>query len=435
MYGQNTRVIREQLAILLRQHRIQHRIGGPGIPTLPVTTTSAERRLLGLQLGRYRHAVLVWALEAVRAVDPIPHVPLADRRNRSAATELQIRLEEWARRSMRRPGIDELNCPQRYPILASWQAAARAASLGEHDFGAGINFSSLSGDQVRAVLKDAATVTRALVVLDQRYGNIPGWRQFGHALRVDEAAEHCIELAESRGTDPSVDLLGWRPRIHVIEGPGPSGLAGVLHAQNNLLATLNTIPDARDLRRIVASQLIVSRALGGMASEDTSLYEASRDREQTYERLQRWTRDLYGQVGHGTSAVPHAFLAASRAKTLAREDLHDEQQLRHLLALARRIDDRIGRIIEEGARERLFFERVPLPQMERRSAALVKVQAAQYTPLGSTAAAGLVAFARDHLRTRSRADGQPVASQLSRTLLDAALRRRSPAEDGPVATF
>ncbi|GAA2074659.1 hypothetical protein IDH50_11240 [Aeromicrobium tamlense] len=433
MYGQNTRVIREQLAILLRQRRIQHRIGGPGIPTLPVTTTSAERRLLGLQLGRYRHAVLIWALEAVRAVDPSPHIPLTDRRNRSAASELQIRLEEWARRSMRRPSIDELNCPQRYPILTAWQAAARAASLGEHDFGAGISFSSLRGDQVRTVLKDAATVTRALVVLDQRYGSIPGWHRLGHALRVDEAADHCIELAASCGTDPSVDLLGWRPRIQLIEGPAPSGLAGVLHAHHNLLATLNSIPDARDLRRIVASQLIVSRTLGGLAREDTPLYEESRDREQRYERLQRWTRDLYGQAGHGTPAVPHAFLAASRAKALAHEDLHDAQQLQRLLALSRQIDDRLGRIIEAGARERLFFERVPLPQIDSRSAALVKVQAAEYTPISSPAAAGLVAFARENFRGRNRGEGRQVPSQHSRAQLDAALRRQNCAGDGPVA--
>lgn len=353
MYGENTRVIREKLAILLRQHRIQHRIGGPGIPTLPVTTTPAERRLLGLQLGRYRHAVLVWSLEAVRAVDPSPHVPLAERRDRTPATELQMRLDEWVRLSMRRPTIEELNSPQRYPMLSAWQAAARSASLGEHDFGAGISFSTLRGDQVRTVLKDAATVTRALVVLDQRYANTPGWRQLGHALRVEEAAERCIEFAESHGTDHSVDLRGWRPRLRLIEEPAPAGLAGVLHAHHNLLVSLSSIPDARDLRRIVASQLIVSRALSDLTAEDNSLHEAWRDREQKYEHLQRWTRDLYGQVGHGAPALPHAFLAATRAEHLTGDDLHNEPQVQRLWALSRHIDDRIGRIIAAGTRERV----------------------------------------------------------------------------------
>lgn len=434
MYGENTRVIREQLAVLLRQHRIQHRIGGPGIPTLPVTTTPAERRLLGLQLGRYRHAVLVWALEAVRAIDPSTHIPLTERRDRSPATELQMRLDEWVRSSMRRPTIEELNSPQRYPMLSAWQAAARAASLGEHDFGAEISFSTLRGDQVRTILQDAATVTRALVVLDQRYANTPGWRQLGHAIRVEEAAERCIQFAESHGTDHSVDLRGWRPSVKLIEEPTPAGLAGVVHAHHNLLVSLSSIPDARDLRRIVASQLIVSGVFSGLTTEDNPLHEAWLDREQRYERLQRWTRDLYGQVGHGAPAVPHAFLAATRAKKLTCEDLHNEPQLQRLLSLSRHIDDRVGRIIEAGTRERLFFERVPLPEMDSRSASLVKVQAAEYIPVRSTAAAGLVAFAREHLRAPRRSDDRSADSQQSRTRLDEALRPRpSGGGQGPVA--
>lgn len=424
MYGENTRIIREQLAILLRQHRIQHRIGGPGIPTLPVTTTPAERRLLGLQLGRYRHAVLVWALEAVRAVDPSAHVPLADRRDRTPATELQMRLEESVRLSMRRPSIEELNSPQRYPMLAAWQAAARAASLGEHDFGAGISFSTLRGDQVRTVLKDAATVTRALVVLDQRYASIPGWRQLGHAVRVEEAADRCIEFAESRGTDHSVDLRGWRPKLKLIEQPAPSGLAGVLHVHHNLLVTLNSIPDARDLRRIVASQLITSRTLGDLSDQDSPSHGAWRQREAKYMLLQRWTRDLYGQVGHGARAASWAYVAATRTKHLTAEDLHNEMKVEELHLLSKRIDGRISRIIEGAAQRRLFYERVPLPGMDIRSPNLVKGQAAEYVPVRATASAGLVAFARTQLRPPSWNPDSHPNPQNSRIQLEAALNCR-----------
>lgn len=214
----------------------------------------------------------------------------------------------------------------------------------------------------------------------------------------------------------------------------PPGLAGVLHAHHNLLVSLSSIPDARDLRRIVASQLIVSRTLGGLATEDTTLREAWLDRERKYERLQRWTRDLHGPVGHGAPAVPHAYLAANRTKQLTADDLHNEPQLQKLLALSRHIDDRIGRIIEAGTHERLFFERVPLPEMDNRSAALVKVQAAEYIPVRSTAAAGLVAFARENLRARRRSDDRSTDSLQSRTRLDAALRPRpSSGGQGPVA--
>lgn len=433
MYGENTRIIREQLAILLRQHRIQHRIGGPGIPTLPVTTTPAERRLLGLQLGRYRHAVLVWALEAVRAVDPSPHVPLADRRDRSPATELQMRLDEWVRLSMRRPTIEELNSPLRYSMLSAWQAAARAASLGEHDFGAGISFSTLRGDQVRTVLLDAATVTRALVVLDRRYANIPGWRQLGHAPRMDEAAERCIELAESQGTDLSIDLRGWRPKLQLREEPTLPGLGGVLQAHHNLLVTLDSIPDARDLRRVVASQLITSRALSDLTPHDSSLHRAWRNREENYALLQRWVRDLHGQVGHGAPAASWAYVAAARASHLATEDLRDEADAQRFQTVVRRIDERVGQIIEAGARKRIYFERIPLARMDARTSTLVKGQAAEYIPVRTTAAAGLLSFARTRLRSPKHTHGSTLTSQHSRTQLDAALDPRAAGEDGPTA--
>lgn len=96
-------------------------------------------------------------------------------------------------------------------------------------------------------------------------------------------------------------------------------------------------------------------------------------------------------------------------------------------------DDRIGRIIEAGTRKRLFFERVPLPEMDSRSAALVKVQAAEYIPVRSTAAAGLVAFAREYLRSQKRSDDPSAGSESSRTQLDAALRPRTSGAHGPVA--
>lgn len=421
MYGENTRVIREQLATLLRQHRIQHRIGGPGIPTLPVTTTPAERRLLGLQLGRYRHAVLVWALEAVRAVDPSPHVPLADRRDRSPATELQMRLDEWVRLSMRRPTIEELNSPQRYPMLAAWQVAARAASLGEHDFGASISFSALSGHQVQTILKDAATITRALIVLNQRYANIPGWVQLGQAPRLKHAAERCIELAETRGTDLSVDLRGWRPRLTQIENPATSGLIGVFHAHHNLLVALNSIPDARDFRRIIESQLIVSQVFGDLTQEGSPLRVNWRHREENYALLQRWARDLYGQAGHGAPAASWAFVAATRARQLAAKDLHNKLEVQQLDVLLRRVDDRIGRIIETSAHKQIYFERVPTGEMDVRSPNIVKERAAEYIPVRATVAAGLVEFARTKLRSPKHNDLSLTTSGHSRTKLDSAL--------------
>ena len=45
MYGENTRLLRDSLRELLTQHRIQQRIGGAGIHTVPETTTVEARPL------------------------------------------------------------------------------------------------------------------------------------------------------------------------------------------------------------------------------------------------------------------------------------------------------------------------------------------------------------------------------------------------------
>ena len=58
MYGQNTGLLRDSLRELLTQHRIQQRIGGAGIHTVPVTTTVSERQEIGEQIARYRAALV-----------------------------------------------------------------------------------------------------------------------------------------------------------------------------------------------------------------------------------------------------------------------------------------------------------------------------------------------------------------------------------------
>ena len=60
MYGTNSRQLREELTSLLRQHRIQQRLGGPGSHSIPATTTPEQREQLGAQLQRFRYATLAW---------------------------------------------------------------------------------------------------------------------------------------------------------------------------------------------------------------------------------------------------------------------------------------------------------------------------------------------------------------------------------------
>ncbi len=43
-------------------------------------------------------------------------------------------------------------------MVDTWRLAARAAALGEHDFGAGVGYGRLSEDHCMTVRKDAAEV-------------------------------------------------------------------------------------------------------------------------------------------------------------------------------------------------------------------------------------------------------------------------------------
>jgi hypothetical protein len=70
MYGPNGGQLRDAMATLLRQHRIQQRLGGAGLHSLPQTTTAEQRKDLGALIMRYRHAVLIHCRTALAAVNP-----------------------------------------------------------------------------------------------------------------------------------------------------------------------------------------------------------------------------------------------------------------------------------------------------------------------------------------------------------------------------
>ena len=69
-YGENAGQLRESMATLLGWQRVQQRLGGGGNPTLPATTTAAERERMGQIIQRYRLSALTWCLQAVTATTP-----------------------------------------------------------------------------------------------------------------------------------------------------------------------------------------------------------------------------------------------------------------------------------------------------------------------------------------------------------------------------
>ena len=69
-----------------------------------------------------------------------------------------------------------LTTPNPNEVVEHWRQAARAAALAEHDTN-GAAGERLTSPQAQALASDVAAVTQALVVLDQRYINIPGWER------------------------------------------------------------------------------------------------------------------------------------------------------------------------------------------------------------------------------------------------------------------
>ncbi len=100
-------------------------------------------------------------------------------------------------------------------MVESWRQVAKAAAMGEHDLGGPLNHGRLSAQECMTVLSDAAEVTRALVVLDKRYANIPGWQEIRERGRLDHAARSVFlvrRLRRSRTTPWTCAAGGLRPR-------------------------------------------------------------------------------------------------------------------------------------------------------------------------------------------------------------------------------
>jgi hypothetical protein len=67
MYGETGTAMRQELAGLLRQHRVQQRLGGP----------PEAREEAGLLIRQYRQNVLLWCSQAMRATSPLTFSNLA----------------------------------------------------------------------------------------------------------------------------------------------------------------------------------------------------------------------------------------------------------------------------------------------------------------------------------------------------------------------
>jgi len=432
MYGENSGHLRDAMGALLREHRIQQRLGGKGTHTVPETTTVAEREELGRQIRRYRECVLTWSLQAVRSANPRADLGGTTVRSRGPAEELRFRLTEalTASSAYLAPS-EELTTEQQFATVEAWRQAARSAVLGEHDFPAGIRYSDLTDQQCMTVLKDVADVVRGIVALDRRYSNVPGWEKLHNQGWLGRAAETCAAHAGYDEPDYAVDRQGWQQKPEPMDGPAMPGLTGVMQAQYNLLLNLDEIPDARSLRVVMESQRIVTHeATLRVAKADSDLTSRWTVRKTTYTKLVQETRDLGGVLGRNHAAGSGA-LAATRAQKLARAPLTDASQLRQLDRLFDRIDQRVYAAVEHGVRERLYFLRVPIARIDDHSPGPVKGQRQRYAPITSPAQTDLIAIVRNELRPGPIRLSPPDGAARSRADFEAAINHRPGDDPGP----
>lgn len=197
MYAENGAAMRRELAALLRQHRIQQRIGG---------TTREEREEHGVLVRQYRQTILVWLSQAMRAATPLAFSnmpPAQPNPFRSvgtadslypAAGELARVIDHTMAASTARPAsTDTLATPHGNPVIEHWRLAARAAVLAEHDTSEEFA-AQMTAQQAQALVGDVAALSQAIIVLDRRYKNTPGMG------------------ATRAGRTPRMGVAGSRPR-------------------------------------------------------------------------------------------------------------------------------------------------------------------------------------------------------------------------------
>ncbi|WP_310961285.1 hypothetical protein [Nocardioides terrisoli] len=404
-YGENVAQMREALTSLLGWHRITQRLGGPGNVNVPVTTTTEERRAMGVTINRYRLAVLSWCEQAVTAVTP-PGAGDLSAAHRQPTDDLLGRLRQTIDDAEPQPSLlDALAEPHRFELMQTWRQAARAAALGEHDLTADVNRLHLPRAQMDTVLADAGTLARAIAIVDVRYANIPGWTHLSGRHLLERAAEACLHQLADRRLDPGVEQRGRRPPAGIIDGPALPGLAGVNQAQHNMLVDLARHPNALNLRRVLFAQAKLSDAAARhVETAAPELAGIFRRRAGLYREMVHASRDVQGPLGGGGYAVAQAQEAILRLeRTHPSAEDNQAEALQRLARLCTKTDARIATTIERGFAEKLYAVPITLPQLDGEPTIGIHAAEQRWIPTLSSDRAPLLAVTRSELRPQAAA--------------------------------
>ncbi|QCX27740.1 hypothetical protein [Nocardioides jishulii] len=324
------------------------------------------------------------------------------------------------------PTLESLASSHPSPMVEHWRRTARAAALAEHDTSRRVT-AQMTVPQAQAIVADIAAMTQALVILDQRYRNTPGWEPLTQSARlgwVSLAAALDINLGQP---DYSVDHLGWRPKTKVIPHPVRPGILGVLQAQHNLVIRMSAFPTATNLRLVVDSQRLVSAHLVPFAARvDDRLAARWSQRAETYTLIQKQLRDIGGVLGNGASAAAEGANAVARLRAIAPTTIVEARVLSGFQLLFNRLDHRIADVINEGLQRGAYCERVALPHFENGTGHMVTPVNERFAPTSPATDLAVVHTVNQRLRPQAPPTAPAATPGPTRVELHAALTHRPP---------
>ena len=285
--------------------------------------------------------------------------------------------------------------------------------------------------QTHTLIGDVAAVVRALVVLDQRYGSIPGWERLHRPERLGWSALACGLDSSLEPPDYAIDVRGWRPPTKVMPGPARPGLLGVLQAERNLAVRIRVLPNVMNLRRVVHSQQLLSGGIAKLtANLDTDLHHRCLTRQETYADLQQELRSVGSRIGTGGLAVAEAADVISRLEGLRPDAVLDPRVLHAFPALFHKIDHQIADHIETGIQRNAYLRRVTLPRFVENSGQLVAPARERFIPFSAGGPTTVVELVRDSLRPPSEAAAPTRGAARSRAELHSAIVHRPESRGG-----
>lgn len=396
-YGQTTTPLRSEVVTLLGHHRVLQRVGGPGPFGGAESSTWEEKQALGLLIRRYRHSILVWCRQGLWAVSDKVAVERVPVRRRTPLQELQVRLADATRTVPGQiPLMAGLSMRHRFELLSTWQRAAAAAAVGEHDFAADVNRGWLSPEESDTVVRDVTAIVKALVVLDARYDNIAGWERIPMRHRIGQLADQ-IRVHTHESVDSSaLDARGHRPPPAAAGRVVAGGMQGAVIAQRHTLEELTSVPHALNLRRILLLQAQISvAARNKVQATEPDVAAAFETRGSVYLKLVAQTRNVVGRLGGGADAV----VAAERTlrAVSAVEAMPGADQVRQLRQLCTATDARIASLMEQGAAQKLYLVGVPAKALSDRNVRGVLPLDTTYVALTDGPRAALRELVRDSL--------------------------------------